>query len=184
MRSVYLTIRNRPVVIFQISKLKINYQKIKDILLKINDTWIDVQNLNLLSHYLISHFEEIERDGFYGDNICNFLKTLAKDFYVHFSIIYKLLEKIKNETQDKNIGELFKDFKLEFKHKIQISRNLAIVHKEKQDFLDTQNSLFDTSCGGLFLKLYTKNGIFEIKPFIDAKRIENYLLKLKKIIED
>jgi len=37
---------------------------------------------------------------------------------------------------------------------------------------------------GLYINLYTKNGDFELKPFINSKIIEDELLKLKNLIEE
>ncbi len=116
----------------------------------------------------------------------NGLEVIIKDFYIHFSIIYKLLERIQRVCKGDNdvlIKKFFKGFKKSLGKNIQILRNEVIVHKEKSSFRKTHLSMFDTSHGGLFLKLHTENGDFELKPFVDSKIIEDQLLKLKKLIE-
>ena len=147
-------------------------------------------NLLILSHYLISEFNEVEKSAF-GNEAVDFLIVLSKNFYVYFSIIYKILDvKICNKNKYPELKSFFDKFKQEFETKIQIIRNEVIIHKEKNNFRETIGSLFDTDFGGLHLKLFTnkkdkksKDDFFELKPLVDAKTLEDYLNEFKKIVE-
>lgn len=181
MDSSFLTIRNEPIIIFNIQSFKSNYKNLEKYFLRINGEWMDIQKLNYILHYIIG---QIITEGRLKSDVFRNLDVLLKDFYIHFSIIYKLLEKINKEIKNKEIQKIFTQFKKEFKYKIQILRNKVIIHQEKIDFRDTKVVLFYTSSDDIvFLKLFTKKGNFELRPFRDAKKIENYLFKLKEVLE-
>lgn len=181
MESPFLTIRNQSIIIFNILKLKNESKKLEKYCLKINGEWINVQKLNYILHYIIG---QISGEESLRSDVFNNLDVLLNCFYIRFSIIYKLLEKITKEIKNEETQKLFTRFKKEFKYKIQILRNEVIIHQEKPNFRDTKIALFYTSPEDIvFLKLYTERGIFELKPFRDAKIIEDYLFELKKILE-
>lgn len=179
MKPRFLDIRYTPINIFSVSKLKNEFIELKNVLLTVNSVWRDVQVLNSFSRCIIDQLQDEKNDIF--ECLFSGLGVLTKDFYVHFSVIYKLLEKIckKNKIFD----NFFNSFKKNIGENIQILRNEVILHQEKPNFRKTYGSSFDTSHGGLYINLYTKNGDFELKPFIDSKIIEDELLKLKKLIE-
>jgi hypothetical protein len=190
--SSILELKQNPKRIFNIFELKKKFKILEKNLLKINSEWYDIQYLNLLSHYILSNIDEVEKNSFFGLNIIDSLKVIAKDFYIHFSVIYIMFEKINKDTdKDQNINKLFLQFQKEFKTNIQIVRNEVILHKEKPTYRDSYFTVFDTSGGGMALSIYasgnnkdSKETEFKLKPFVDAKRIEEYLIKLKKIVEN
>jgi len=179
MESQFLDIRHTPINIFSVSKLKNEFVELRDVLLTINGVWRDIQILNSFSCCIIGRLQNEENDIF--EYLFSGLGVLTKNFYVHFSIIYKLLEKICKKN--KFFVGFFNEFEKNIGKNIQILRNEVILHQEKPNFRKTYGSSFDTSCGGLYINLYTNDGRFELKPFIDSKIIEDELLKLKKIIE-
>lgn len=181
MGSQFLPIRKPPQIIFSISRLRDEFIYLKDPLLEINSTWLDVQTLNNFSNCIIGRLVDEKEDIF--ECLFSGLEVIIKDFYIHFSIVYKLLEKVCKNSKNIILKNYFKEFDKKFGKNAQILRNEVIIHKEKNNFRKIHLSTFDTSCGGLFLKLITKKGNFELKPFIDAKIIEDQLLNFKKLIE-
>jgi len=177
-------------IIFNIHKLKPEFINIEKKILKLNGTWFDIQYLNSLSHFLLSNFNYVEKSA-YSNMATDYLILLCKNFYIYFSIIYKIIEKLNTSMDNLGVNNFFTRFNSEFKTKIQIVRNQIIIHKEKPDFRDTWGSGFDTDFGGLHLTLFTNkkdkhsgDGFFELKPFVDAKVMEDYLYEFKNIIED
>ena len=171
-----LKIRSNPINLFNVIRLKKEFKNLKKDLLSINEVWVDVQKLNYLANYLI---QKCSNESF--KNILNNLDVLIKDFSFHFSIIYKLLEKINKETKDEQIQYFFKKFQEKFKYKIQVFHNQAVKHKEKPNFRNTLAWSFTSS---FCFSVLTEDGKFKIEPFIDAKKIENNLLKFKRVVEE
>jgi len=177
-------------IIFNIHKLKPEFSNVEKEILKLNGTWLDIQYLNSLSHFLLSNFDYVEKSPFHS-MATDYLILLCKIFYIYFSIIYKIIEKFNNTKSNSEIKIFFKKFESEFEMKVQIIRNQVIIHKEKPDYRDTWGSGFDTDFGGLHLTLFTnkkdkhsRGGFFELKPLVDAKIMEDYLYELKGIIEN
>lgn len=173
-----LKVRNNPKNLFNVRHLKKEFRNLEKDLININEVWSDVQKLNYLADYSCQKYCSESSD--IAQNILNNSDVIAKDFYFHFSIVYKLLEKINKETKNKQIKCFFKEFKKKFETKIQTFHNNVVKHREYSDFRHTIGS---TSLSTFYFSVLTENGEFEIDPFIDAKKIGNNLLKLKKIIE-
>jgi len=174
----FLKIRNNPINLFNIARLKKEFKIFRKDLLSINEEWENVQKLNYLAHYLCQKYESESKN--IAENILNNLDVLAKDFSFHFSVVYKFLEKINKEIVDKKIQYFFEEFKKKFEYKIQVFHNQVIKQREKPNF---RNTLVYSFVSTFSFCALTKNGEFKIDPFIDAKEIENYLLKLKRVIE-
>lgn len=175
----FLENRANPINLFSVARLKKEFENLKKDLLRINGEWKNVQKLNYLAHYLCQRYQD-ESDEV-AENIFNNLDVLVKDFSFHFSIIYKLIEKIKKRITDKRIQGFFEKFKKEFEYKIQIFHNEVIKHKEKPNFRVPLSYSFTNSFS---FKVHTEKGVFKSDPFSDAKKIEDYLLELKNIIEE
>jgi len=178
--SVKILSESKP--FFEISNIKSSFINSQKDLAKINGTWLDILYFNSLSNYLLSNFNNVE-NSYYKKDAVDYLVVLSKNFYIYFSIIYKLIEKIKKEAKNKDIDSFFVNFKLSLGKKIQIVRNEVIIHKEYKNYRDSIFSSFDTGNSGLHLFLKTKNGDFELSPFDDLEELNLCLDKLKKIVE-
>ncbi|TSC95093.1 MAG: hypothetical protein CEN87_105 [Parcubacteria group bacterium Licking1014_1] len=166
-----------PIQLFNISK--IGNKKIENELLLINREWKDVQGLYNFFLCINKQLDIIDSVLFecYFDG----MSVVIKDFYSHFSIIYKLLEKIKNNIDNKDIREIFREFEKNCGKNIQIIRNQIHIHKEGANFYKNFGTVFSRDDGGT-LKIDTENGSFELKPLADFKNVELYLLKFKEIL--
>ncbi len=180
-KSKYLSLRP-PKNIVKVENLCDKYREIKEKLLMLNGVWRDVQKLNNFCHCLLGKLTE-EKDNF--KYIVNGLEVITKDFYVYFSIVYKLLENISGKyPKDKNITRVFTNLKKKIGKKVQILRNNLIIHMEKPDFKHTHGSILNTSHGGLFMTLITEQDDFDLVPLKDGKIIERCLYRFKEIFEN
>ncbi|MFW6173901.1 MAG: hypothetical protein ACOC5T_09165 [Elusimicrobiota bacterium] len=183
-QSKYLSLRRPPKNIFEVSNLRKEYKKLKEDVLTLNRIWRDVQKLNNFSHCLLGEIAEMDDSLF--ECVWGGLEVVTKDFYVHFSIVYKMLEKICKDDYSgrKKLNNFFTNFDKNIGKNVQILRNNLIIHTEKSDFKQPHGWVFDSSQGGLSMVIMTKeNEEFNLNPLKDGKMIEENLFKLKEVIE-
>jgi hypothetical protein len=174
-----------PPLMFNIKLLKPEYIEVKKFILRINGAWMDIHRLNYIAKYLVLQLTEDKRRKV---DIFSNMGVMAKDFYIHFSIVFILLreisKKLKGNRDCSQFIVTYNNFYKNLGEKIQKIRNPLLTHMEKPDYMNHIGYVQNTSCGGLFLSIATeKDGVFQLKPFMDAKELENYLVKIKEVIE-
>lgn len=146
-------------------------------------TWVDIEYLRFLFNYVFSKICA-NPDTQESKMLFNALLVLSKDFYLHFGIVKKLINKLLKDINNQNIKSIFLA-KKKFWDKINDIRNHILVHKEKKDFFNIKLSFQGTHPRGIYIDLtYTnkerEKERIEILPLVDVAEVESFLKELAK----